>query len=336
MVKKRGNRWYYDLMIRRVRYRGVIPEALNKAQAKRAEDNIRLAIYAGKYGGEPGETLLRTFVDDVYLPWATLNKRHPKDDRLHCRVICDYFAGKAFRDISPMLIEKFKKDRRESITRRETQRSPASVNRELEVLSKIFSLACDNGVTDSNPCRKVRKLRQDNQRKRYLSPDEEIRLMDALTGRRAHLKPLVAMAIHTGMRRGELLKLSWRHVDFARGLLYVTDTKTGHDRVVPMNSTVRETLLKLQESSGSCEYVFINPNTGARLTDVKHGFTSACSDAKIEDFHFHDLRHTTGTRLADSGVDAFAIAELLGHRDLQTTKRYTHATEARRRSAVED
>jgi integrase len=62
----------------------------------------------------------------------------------------------------------------------------------------------------------------------------------------------------------------------------------------------------------------------------------SCREAKIEDFHFHDLRHTTGTRLADSGADAFAIAELLGHRDLQTTKRYTHATEARRRWAVEE
>jgi integrase len=160
--------------------------------------------------------------------------------------------------------------------------------------------------------------------------------MVALSGRRSHLRAIVVMAIHTGMRRGELLNLKWQHVDFERSLLYVTNTKTGHDRDVPVNSLVRSVLLELREISGSFEYVFTNPKTGTRLTEVKHGFVSACREANIEDFHFHDLRHTTGTRLADRGVDAFAIAELLGHRDLQTTKRYTHATEARRRRAVED
>ena len=335
-VKKRGDRWYYDFMIRRLRYRGAIPEAQNKWQAEKAEARIKIEVFDGKYGRTSGTELLSDFVDQTYLPWARLNKRRPANDELHCKVICEFFAGKTFAQISPLLIEKFKKERRESITCRGGRRRPASVNRELEVLSKIFSLAFDNGLVESNPCRKVRKLRQDNQRKRYLSPEEEARLMSALVGRRVHLRPLVLLAINTGMRRGELLNLAWRNVDFSRSLIYVTNTKTGHDRAVPMNSVVRDNLLALREESGGFEYVFTNLRTGSRLTDVKKSFVAACREAQIEDFHFHDLRHTTGTRLADSGSDAFAIAEVLGHRDLQTTKRYTHATEARRRRAVEN
>jgi hypothetical protein len=78
------------------------------------------------------------------------------------------------------------------------------------------------------------------------------------------------------------------------------------------------------------------PKTGTSLTGSEAPFCVACREANIEDFHFHDLRHTTGTRLAYGGVDAFAIAELPGHRELKTTTRYTHAKEARRRRAVED
>jgi integrase len=82
-------------------------------------------------------------------------------------------------------------------------------------------------------------------------------------------------------------------------------------------------------------YVFQNPKTGGKLVDVKKAFNSAVREAGISDFKFHDLRHTAGTRLADAGADAFVIAEVLGHASLQMTKRYTHATDQRKRAALE-
>jgi integrase len=334
-VRKIGQRWYYDFRIRRSRYRGVIPEARTKAQAETAEVKIRNKIFDRKYNTQADTLPLAEFIDEVYLPYAKLNKRHPINDELHCKTIVDFFGKKTFAEIVPILIEKFKKERSESVTRYKRQRSPASVNRELEVLSKILSMAMDNGIIDSNPARKVKKLRQDNIRKRYLAVDEEQRLLDALTERRAHLKPVVILAIHTGMRRGELLSLRWNDIDFARSLIYVTNTKTGHDREIPMNAKVREALSDLQLVNGEYDFVFTNPKTGVNLVELKTGFRNACKEAGIHDFRFHDLRHTTGTRLADAGTDAFAIAEVLGHRNLQTTKRYTHATELRKRRAIE-
>src|SRR5712692_9200238 len=335
MVKKRGNRWYFDFMIRRFRYRGAIPEARTKWQAEKAETKIRLEAYENRYGGSSADQLLSEFIERTYLPWSRANKRSCRDDELNTKVICDFFAGRTFNQISPLVIEKFKKQRRESVTRYERQRAPASVNRELATLSRIFSLAIDNGIVETNSCRKVRKLRENNERKRYLTQDEERRLMAALTARRAHLRPLILLAINTGMRRGELLSLEWRNVDFQRGVIHVTNTKTGRDRDVPMNSEVRSILLELQRQGKDAAFVFRSRKTGVNLTDVKHGFNGACEDAGIDDFRFHDLRHTAGTRLADAGADAFTIAEILGHATLQMTKRYTHATDERKRQAVE-
>ena len=154
-----------------------------------------------------------------------------------------------------------------------------------------YSLAIDNGIVETNPCRKVRKLRENNERKRYLTQDEEGRLMAALTAGSAHLRPLILMAINTGMRRGELLSLAWRNVDFQRSVIHVTNTKTGRDRDVPMNSEVRSILLELQRQGEDEAFVFRSRKTGVNLTDVKHGFNGACTDAGLNDFRFHDLRH---------------------------------------------
>ncbi len=124
----------------------------------------------------------------------------------------------------------------------------ASVNHELTLLSKIFNLAIDYKVTDTNPCTKVRKYRLDDKRYRYLLPEEEPALMAALSGPRAHLKVLVQVALGTGMRLGEQLRLCWDKVDFTRGILIVTRTKNGRDREIPMNPEVLESLLALRES----------------------------------------------------------------------------------------
>src|SRR2546430_2110276 len=116
---------------------------------------------------------------------------------------------------------------------------------ELALLSRVFSLAIDFKEADSNPCRKVAKLRLDNQRYRYLLPEEELRLRQVVTGQRSHLKDLVSVAVGTGLRKNEQLSLQVKHVDFVRDLIVVTGTKTRKNREVPMNSQVREILLRL-------------------------------------------------------------------------------------------
>jgi integrase len=334
-VKKMGDRWYYDFMIRRIRYRGVIPEAMNKAQAEKAETKIRFEVYEGRYGKPTGDACFIDYAETVFLSWSKNNKRSYTNDYYHIKTFKAYFGKKSFKQITPMLLEKFKQERRNGTTFYGTERKPASVNRELELLSKIFNMAIRDGLAEINPCEKVQKLREDNQRVRYLLPDEEERLMAALTGPRTYLKPIVLLAIHTGMRRGEILNLKWANVDFSREVIHVVKTKNGKDRFVPMNEVVRTELLLLQEKRNGSDVVFVSMRTNGVLKEIKKGFAAARREAGIENLTFHDLRHTTGTRLADSGVDAFTIAEILGHQDLRMTKRYTHATDERKQSAME-
>jgi integrase len=102
-----------------------------------------------------------------------------------------------------------------------------------------------------------------------------------------------------------------------------------------MNEDVRNTLLVLRSESNGSDYVFINPKTKKPYTDLKKAFGTACRIAGIRDLHWHDLRPTFGTRLAEAGCSEATIASLMGHCDPQTTRRYTHATDRARRAAVE-
>jgi integrase len=145
--------------------------------------------------------------------------------------------------------------------------------------------------------------------------------MAVLIGKRAHLKPIVVLAIHTGMRRGELLRLRWEHVDFYKCEIKVTHAKTDRDRFVPMTATVREELVSLR-ARGTEGFVFPNHKTGYNVADIKTGFNAACREAGIENLQFHDLRHTFGTRAADAAVPINAIAAVMGHADIHTTMRY--------------
>jgi len=333
-IRKRGSRYHYDFMIRRQRYRGAIPEARTKAEAEQAETKVKNKVYERKYGKVSASRQFGEFVNTTYLPWARANKRSSRDDELHATVFSRHFGKKGLNEIDQQMIEEFKVKRMRSITRYGRTRRPASVNRELAILSGIFRMAVDYEEIAQNPCRKVNSLPENNQRTRHLSFDEEDRLFSKLTGDREYLRTLVTVAIYAGPRRGELLRLRWSNVDFDLNTINFKETKTNKDRSVPMEPIVREALLELRDSAGDVEYVFVNPDTKTKYTDIKKSFSAACGEAKVTGFTFHDLRHTFGTRLADAGVDVVKIKELMGHASIATTRRYIHATDQGKRGAI--
>src|SRR5215212_5989070 len=120
---QRGSHWHYRFRVRRVRYRGALPEARTKWEAEQAESKIKQEIFEGRFGlVDQGSEKLADFINKIFLPWSKANKRSWRHDVFRARTICDYFGSKTFREMSPLLIEKFKRDRRESITRREKVR----------------------------------------------------------------------------------------------------------------------------------------------------------------------------------------------------------------------
>jgi integrase len=332
-VYKRGERWYYYIKVKGERMRGAIPEARTKYQAERAETKIRNQVFEGKYGVFQSTTTLREFVEKTFLPWAKDNKRSWRNDMSRIKPILSFFGSKRLKDISPFEVEKYKIARSKTITKRGSVRSKASVNRELQLLSRVFSLAIKSRDAQSNPCLEVEKLKGEIRRNRYLLPEEEEHLMSAFPGKRAHLRLIVLLALHTGMRRGEILRLTKQDIDFHRGNIHVTKTKIDEDRDIPMNATVTAELTSHCARLES-EYLFLNPKSGKPIADIKNAFTCACKLAGIEGFRFHDLRHTASTRMGEAGVDPFTIAAIMGHKDIKTTSSYTHATIAAKRQAV--
>ncbi|MBA3767318.1 MAG: site-specific integrase [Acidobacteria bacterium] len=330
-VRKRGSRWWFDFRLQGTRHRGPIAEARTKAQAEQAEAKIRTEFYEGRYGRTRLTPKLTEWIGETYLPWAQSNKRSWYDDELIAKTICAYFKDMRLGDVNSLHVEKFKRDRRETPTKQGSPRQPATVNRELAVLSKVFQLAVDAGQIESNPCQRVKRLRHDNSRTRFLSKEEEARLLEQLMGKEP-LRSIVVLALNTGMRRGEILSLRWGDVDLQRRLIHVKQTKTARNRTVPVNRDAYEMLSsQLHES----ELVFVSRRTGRQLVEIKKGFTAACGRANIHDFHFHDLRHTAASRLAETGADITTIAEILGHSSLSMTKRYTHSNEDRKRRALD-
>lgn len=333
-VRKRGSVWWYDFQIRGIRYRQPVPEAVTKRQAEEAERQARNAVFENRYQRFNNQVNFAEFLDKTYLPWSRANKRSYKVDEYRAPVLKSYFGKRDLRDITPMLIEQYKRERLGGPTQRKTGRSGAAVNRELALLSRIFTMAMDNGLLEANPCSQVRKFKEPESRERFLTYAEEEKLLASLTGRRAHLRPIVILALYTGLRRGEILKLEKRDVDFSANTIHVrgSNSKSGKSRTVPMNEIARDELLKVIKDMEPDGRVFARGHFGS-IGNIKTGFATACEEACIPygkdtpgGFVFHDLRHTYATRLGMRGVRSRVIQELLGHSSLRMTQKYEHVT----------
>lgn len=333
-VKKVGNSYRYSFWLGGKQTRRRV-KATNKEQAKMiAKDDWNAQIYE-KNNPQPEpevkEILFSEFVNGNFLPYSKVNKKSYERDLRMSKIFCEFFAEKTLKEIKRSDIESFKLHHSTSVSRYNKILAPATVNRDLAILSRIFSLAIDDEILLYNPCHRVRRLKTNNQRTRYLSDDEEKCLLEALKDNEL-TKNIIIFAINTGMRRGEIFNLTWFDADLNRNVLNVRITKTNISRVVPMNDKVR---LMLENMPKVSEYVFTSPKTNGKLIDIKKSFRKALETANIENFRFHDLRHTCATRLADANVNFAVIGEILGHSDMRMTKRYSHATEKAKREAVQ-
>ena len=329
--------WWIEFSLRGNYVHESIPGARTQAQALRAESQRREEIYEGKYN--PVKKLFSEFVDEIFLPWSTANKRSYREDDQRSVTLKNFFGEKHLRDIKPMMIEKFKRERLATPTKHDTEerprpRTPASVNRDLACLSKILSMAFDNELIDSNPMRRVRLLKENGSRERFITADEEVKLFAKLTGRRDHIRSVVTVALNTGMRRGEILDLQWEHVNFIARTIFIARSKTGKTRTIPMNDIVFEELKALKQDAGTRDFVFSVSKTGVNIDSIKTGWRNACAAAGLVDLRFHDTRHTFATRLRANGVHEWDIRDLLGHTTTRMTSVYTHQTPANLRQAV--
>jgi integrase len=140
------------------------------------------------------------------------------------------------------------------------------------------------------------------------------------------------MALNTGMRRGEILNLKWSDINMRTGTIIIRKSKNNEVRMIPINDTLKQSLEQIGPQQSN-EYVFGNGN-GKPYVTIKTGFKAAVRRAGITDFRFHDLRHTFASHLIMSGVDIKSVQELLGHKDIRMTIRYSHLSNAHLQEAV--
>lgn len=209
---------------------------------------------------------------------------------------------------------------------------PATVNRKLACLKQMLTKAVDWDWATEETLKQVRKvkfMKENNRKLRFLNTDECQRLIDCCPH---HLKPIVITALNTGMRKGEILSLKWCQVDLRHGYISLIDTKCGEGREIPINNTLITLLEEIPHSIESM-YVFTGKD-GNPFTDVKHSFNTALRKAEIHNATFHTLRHTFASHLVMKGVDLTTVKELLGHKSLNMTLRYSHLASEHKTKAV--
>jgi integrase len=205
-----------------------------------------------------------------------------------------------------------------------------TANKYAIALSHLFSVAMNEWEwVEYNPLRKVKKLAIDRGRVRFLDDAERKRLLvSCKASNNSHLYAVVVLALSTGARKNEILSLKWQDVDFKRQAIVLHETKNGERRVLPLQGHAHEILLTHSKiRSLHNEFVFPSDKKGKPI-DIRTAWENVVKEAELEDFRFHDLRHSAASYLAMNGASLAEIAEVLGHKTLQMVKRYAHLSEA--------
>jgi integrase len=201
--------------------------------------------------------------------------------------------------------------------------SNTTINKYKAAASVVFSYACREFDLPENPVRYIRSLTEPSGIVRFLSDNERTRLFEACRDSQwSKLYLLVLMAITTGARKGELLNLKFSNIDFVRKTAYVLTSKNGQPRLLPLTDEVINELNKFKHQEP--RLIFNSELKTNKPMCFNKQWKKALSGAEINTFRFHDLRHSCASLLAQSGASLLEIAEVLGHKQIQVTKRYSH------------
>jgi integrase len=347
--------WTVDFMLRRRRVRQALPEARTQAQAEQAEHKLREDIYNRRYGS--GRAVrLADFFEQTYLP--TLKGSAHRDAISRGKLLTDFFGDQLLLDITARDVQRFKSSLKSSSTPRGSLRSGSTVNRYIYLLSAVCSHAITEEIMSENPCARIND-EPEKERERYLTPDEQERMLEVMVGDLEYIRAPFDVSLHTGLRKNvELLKLKVGHLNFTSrpmffpihggnveippNWLIVVSGKRGKYRLIPMNTIARAILWQVAGDRSSDVFVFDKDANGINEYWIDKGFELACNRAQVTfgsvnpgGIIWHDLRRTFATRLRAHGVHEYDIQDLLGHSKPGVTKVYARATQSVLEAAVD-
>ncbi|MBF0192478.1 MAG: site-specific integrase [Magnetococcales bacterium] len=313
-----------------------------KTDARRWATQTEAAIREGRYF-RTTESQRRTVGEmlDRYLAEVLPGKSRSEIQTATQRVQLLWWKNRigehSLADLSSPLISQCRDELGRELTPKGTLRKPATVNRYLAALSHCLTIATNEWEwLHDNPMGRVRRPSEPRGRVRFLDNDERARLLIACRQSDSpFLFPVVMLALSTGARQGELLSLTWDVVDLERRRITLYETKNNEIRVLPLVGAALEEMQKLAKVRHIHTKFCFPGAAGNKPFYLRASWEKAVKDAELEDFHFHDLRHSCASYLAMNGASLAEIAEVLGHKTLQMVKRYAHLSEAHTAGVVE-
>src|SRR6266508_958645 len=278
------------------------------------------------------------FTNAVYLP----HKKIKNKDTYYIfenmsRIYIAHFENKMLHTVTKGDVLEFWQARAEGKTNRGGPRSLASLNRELNILGGLFAVAVERGYIKTNPCDGIKRHKVDDKGRIFvLEEDEEKQLFAALTGTKDKFKPVVLLALHTGLRLREVMGLMWEKVNLSDNEDEREITVLGKGkkwRTIPLNDVAYGVLKELREKSGGKGPVF--SERGLTATNVCHQIANICDAIGLPNITMHVMRHTFASTLVRRGdVNPEQSRKLLGHADLRITQRYFHLNKKSLRETV--
>jgi integrase len=255
---------------------------------------------------------------DKYLPWAKEHKKSWKDDSwYYTKHLKPRFGNKHMDKLAPIDIERMKKELKEQ------GYAPATIKHQIAILRRLFNLARKwNLYEGKNPIESVKMPQIDNQITEFLKDKELSRLFKVLKEWPCkESSALIKFALFSGFRKGEILRLAWKEVNFEQGLITLKDPKGGKTQTIPISTQALEVLKGLTKSSS---YVFPGQQ-GKQKASFRKPWDKIRQAAELpNNFRFHGLRHHFASTLVSNGVDLLVVQKLLTHKDAKTTARYAH------------
>lgn len=289
----------------------------NKQDAERWARQVEADIDKGSYTNVAlAERTLLKDVIERYIQEVTLQTRSMKEDRYRLGAMMRHWIGSlTMIQLNPAKVAKYRDERLKKV-------SAGAVIRELAYISSIINHSRREwGINMTNPVPFVKKPPSPQGRNRILTDAELERLLKACTPRVKNgniwVLPIVKFALASAMRRGEILGLRWHEVDFQKRTAHIPISKNGTSRTVPLSSEALAILQNLPRSLDGRVFLINGPNLSAI-------FDKARRIAKLDDFHFHDLRHMAITRMAEKLPNVIELSAVSGHKSLSMLKRYYH------------
>ncbi|WP_161628437.1 tyrosine-type recombinase/integrase [Desulfocurvibacter africanus] len=306
--------------------------------AQRLERKVRAEVFEGKFFDVQRSPTLDG-IWEKYEPWAKQHKRSWDDDKTRYELhIKPHLGSQEIAKIKPQDVESVLQAMREKTTPRGKPYAPASIKQVLVLLKRLINWAQDRELYQGkSPCARIKAPTFDNQRTTYLSKAQAQRLFEVLDGWKNRPVALaVLFGLATGRRKGEILGLTWDGVDLEAGLITwrPENAKNKRAQTLPVNKKALEILRECWKLRNS-EYVF-STSKGKSLTSLDNAWKRIRVKAGLDGFRYHDLRHSFASWLASSGqASLYEIGNLLGHRTVTMTQRYSHLLdESLRRAAA--